>query len=231
MRVARTRLFGFLANVFGQPPGPLHQSVGRQDLGDEPKLERLLRRERLPREQEIARAVHAEQQRINNVHAIARNQAPGEVRGILELRSVGGQHDIGEQRQFGMSPGRSVHRADDWNLDIEEVHQPLLTFGQQTVDDLHRRPCWKQRVAGIGNARTAKLRTGSGEDDHLGVVIVADIVEGERQFPMRQQAPLQGAALGVQRHLQDAVAAFHLDEFVLAGVVGKFRHLSASLSA
>ena len=42
-RVARTRLFGLPGNVLGELPGARHQLVGRQDLGDEPELVRLLR--------------------------------------------------------------------------------------------------------------------------------------------------------------------------------------------
>jgi aminocarboxymuconate-semialdehyde decarboxylase len=68
----------------GWPPGQIlrqlpcarQQLVRRQDLGHEPELQCLVGIEGLARQKEIAAAVHAKQQRVDDVHAVDPSKAP-----------------------------------------------------------------------------------------------------------------------------------------------------------
>src|SRR5215472_15914611 len=69
-----------------------------------------------------------------------------------------------------------------------------------------------------GRPWPGKLRTGPGQYDDAVVAVGADLVEQLRQFAMRQKSPAQRLAVGMQSHLQDAVAALHPRRLVLVPV-------------
>ncbi len=56
------------------------------------------------------------------------------------------------------------------------------------------------------------------------VAVGADVGERAHEFDLRVEIPLQRAAVGMQRHLQDAAAPLHFDEAVAAAVVVELRH-------
>src|SRR5260370_743105 len=69
-----------------------------------------------------------------------------------------------------------------------------------------------------------ELVPGAGDDHPTVVVVGADVMERLGQLAMRQDPPAQRAAIGVQRHLQNAVAPLHPDRLVLVGVALELAH-------
>src|SRR5262249_15995252 len=116
------------SQVLRQLPSPRQKLVGRQNLGHEAQVERLFGIERLARQKEIAPSIYAQQQRVDNVHAVARHYVGRKVRRILKLGGIGGQHDVAEKGDLGMAPGRTVDGADDRHLNVEQLHQEVATL-------------------------------------------------------------------------------------------------------
>jgi len=83
----------------------------------------------------------------------------------------------------------------------------------------------KDEVPGV-RSWPGELGAGAGDDHHPVVAVGPDIVERLGQLAVRQKAPAQRAAIGVQGHLQDAVAPLHADRLVLGGVVFELAHRS-----
>jgi len=70
----------------------------------------------------------------------------------------------------------------------------------------------------------AKRVAGAGDDNAAVSVVARDFVKGVRQLLVRRTAPLERAALAMQRHLDNAVAALHGDVLVLALVFLELAH-------
>ena len=127
---------------------------------------------------------------IDDVHAVARHDLRREMRRILELRGVGGEHDVAQQRDLGMAPGRAVDRADHRHLDFEQPHQQMPAFPMDPVDAVRRRAGREGRGAG-GGARPGELGAGAGQDHDPVVAVGADIVKRLGQLAMRPETPAQ----------------------------------------
>src|SRR5581483_4737746 len=92
--------------VRGQFPGARQEPVGRQYLGDEAQLVRRLGVEGLAGQQEIAAAVDAEQQRIDDVHAVAGTTSDGKCAeswncAVSAASTISHKSGISEWRQAG----------------------------------------------------------------------------------------------------------------------------------
>src|SRR5207245_4188475 len=74
-------------------------------------------------------------------------------------------------------------------------------------------------------ARSGELLTRPGQDDHTVLAVGADVVERVGQLAVRKKSPAEGLALGVQRHLEHAVAALHPHGLVLVRVLVECAHL------
>src|SRR5207253_4174086 len=85
------------------------------------------------------------------------------------------------------------------------------------VDPLDR-GARRERGRSRGGPRARELLAGAGQDDDAVLTVGADVVEGLGQFAVRQEAPSQRLAFGVQSHLKNAVAALHSSRFVLGGI-------------
>src|SRR6266511_4813851 len=81
-----------------------------------------------------------------------------------------------------------------------------------------------------GGARAGERFASPSHDHHFVVGVAGAIVKSLRKFPMWQFAPLQGMAVRMEGHLQDAVAAFHADGLVCFGIIRKRSHGSFLLS-
>jgi len=71
----------------------------------------------------------------------------------------------------------------------------------------------KEDVPGPG-----ELLAGPGQDDDAVLTVGADVVEGLGQLAVRQKAPTQRLAVGMQSYLKNTVAALHSRRLVLVGV-------------
>jgi hypothetical protein len=85
------------------------------------------------------------------------------------------------------------------------------------------------RLSGLASALITEVLVctfsdGAGDDDAAVSVVTRDIVKGVRQFLVRRTTPLERAALAMQRHLDNAVAAFHRDVLVLVLVFLELAH-------
>ena len=69
---------------------------------------------------------------------------------------------------------------------------------------------------------------GAGKVGETARKIGAHVAEGLRELPVGQQSPLERPAVGVEGHLEDAVAALHADGPVLRRVVVESRHRMSS---
>ena len=145
---------------------------------------------------------------------------------ILELRRVRREHDVAQQRDLGMAPGRAVDRADHRHLDFEQPHQQMPALPMDAVDAVGRRAGRKRRGAG-GGARPGELGAGAGQDHHPVVAVGADIVKRLGQLPMRPEPPAQRIPLGVQRHLQNALAPLETGALILVCVILQPAHAIA----
>src|SRR5262245_35573699 len=76
--------------------------------------------------------------------------------------------------------------------------------------------------------RTAELVAGAGQDDDPVLAIRADLGERPRQLGLRLESPPEGAAVGVRRHLQYAVAPLQLEEPVALRVLVESCHVFRS---
>src|SRR5713101_7971615 len=92
-----------------------------------------------PVSKEIAPAIHSQEQRIDDVHAVAGHDLRREMRGILELRSLGRQDDVAQQGDLRVAPRRTVDRADHRYLDVQQVHQEMTSLPMDAIDPLDRR--------------------------------------------------------------------------------------------
>ena len=52
--------------------------------------------------------MHTQQQQPDDMHAISRHRAPGEVGCILKVSRVSRQDDVAQERDLGMERGRAV---------------------------------------------------------------------------------------------------------------------------
>jgi hypothetical protein len=97
------------------------------ELGHQAKILGFLRRQDLAHEHERSGTVQPQQQRVNDVEAVAGNLARDiEMAGILEGRVLGRNDDVAHQRQLGMTHGRPVDDADHRDLDIQHpCHDPF----------------------------------------------------------------------------------------------------------
>ena len=91
------------------------------------------------------------------------------------------------------------------------------------VDPLDGRTRREGRGAGVG-PWSRELVARAGDDHHTVIVVGADVIERLGQLSVRQEPPAQRAAIGVQRHLQNAVSPLHPDRLVLVGVVLELAH-------
>jgi hypothetical protein len=87
---------------------------------------------------------------------------------------------------------------------------------------LNARPRREGRGAGC-RARSGKLGAGAGKDDDPVLAVVADIIERIGQLTMRPKPPAQAVAVGVQRHLQDAVAPLEAGALILILIIRERR--------
>jgi hypothetical protein len=145
-------------------------------FGDEPEPQRLCGVERLPGQQEIAAAVHAQEERVDDVHPVSRHDVRHEMRGILELCGLGREHDVAQQRDLGVAPRRAVDRADHRDLDVQEVHQEMPALPVNAIDPLDRRARREGRRPG-SRARPRELVPRPGQDDDPILAVGPDVVE------------------------------------------------------
>src|SRR5204863_8546782 len=99
-------------------------------------------------------------------------------------------------------------------------HQEVLAL---PVDAIPR----SRRAAHAGAPRRPRTGigiTGAGDDDDLVLGVAAHVAEGPGKLAVRKETPLERPAVGVKRHLEDAIAPFHADGLVLRRVVVKGRH-------
>src|ERR1700738_3178478 len=122
-----------------------------------------------------------------------------------------------------MAPGRAVDRADDRHLDVQQIHQQMPAFPMDAIDPLDRRTGRERRCLWSG-PWSRELLAGAGQDDDAVLTVGADVVKGLGQLAVRQKAPTQRLAVGMQGHLENAVAAHHSCRFVLVGVVLEGTH-------
>ena len=113
-----------------------------------------------------------------------------------------------------------VNGADHGYLDVQQIHQQVLPFPINRVPGAGTAP-WS---CGRCRARTGELLPRSGHNHHLVLGIAADVSEGESELSVRKQPPLQAAAVGVERELEDAIPSFHADGLILGGVLCESGH-------
>ena len=144
----------------------------------------------MPGQQEIPPAIHPQEERIHDVHAVTRHDIRREVRGVLELRRLGGQDDVAQQGNLGMTPRGAVDRADDRDLDVQQVHQEVPALPVDAVDPLDRRA--RRERGGPGRRpRSRELTARPRQDDHAVLTVGADVVESLGQLAVRQEPPAQ----------------------------------------
>ena len=187
-------------------------------VSDDSERQRLGGVDGLSCEQEVATTVEAEQGRPHDVHAVRGRQACDKVGGVLEDRALTRQNDIGQQREFGVGHDRAIDDRDHRDLDVKERLQHSASGGA----DPHPR---RGRV-GIDQAREASVVevcaeavTGTAEDDHLVVGIIGDVRKGEAEAVVRAFAKDEAPAVGMERHVQDAVTALETRKVVAVRVV------------
>src|SRR5579859_3937830 len=93
-----------------------------------------------------------------------------------------------------------VDRADDRNLDGEQVDQEALAVGVDGVPLLWRHRSDPARIQ-VGDEAV----TGAGEDDDPVLRVAADVGEAISQLGVRSFAPHEGASVGVQSYFEDPV--------------------------
>jgi hypothetical protein len=191
------------------------------ELGHQAKILGFLRRQDLAHEHEISGTVQPQQQRVNDVEAVAGNLARDiEMAGILEGRVLGRNDDVAHQRQLGMTHGRPVDDADHRDLDIQHpCHDPFrVPVGpvEQVGGDVARYLA-VERPPRLG-LRPAEGVAGSGKYDDPGLAIGADLGKGIDQLRLHGRPPFDRTAVGMDRHLQDPIAALQLHGFVFVGV-------------
>src|SRR3989442_1305970 len=94
--------------IFRELPGTPQEFVTREHFSDESQSHRFGRVECLSGQQKVAPAVHSQQKRVNDVHAVAWHDVRCEMRGILELRGVGSKADVAQQGDLGVPPHLAV---------------------------------------------------------------------------------------------------------------------------
>ena len=211
---------GTLRELLGQRPGAREKIRAREKLAHQPELQRPPSVDGLPRQQEVTPAIPAEQQRIDDVHAVARHHPVREVSRILKLHVIGGEHDVAQERDLRVPPGRAVDGADHRHLDVEQAHQQMLALPVDAIPLGRRAP----HAGAAGRAGAGVGIAGAGEDDDLVVRVAAHVAEGLGKLAVRQEPPLQRPAVRVKRHLEDAVAPLHADGLIFRRVVVKTRH-------
>ena len=112
----------------GVLPGPVEQLVLGQHLVDHAPLLGLLGAELLARQQEVARAVVPGEDAPDDVLAVAGHLAAREVRRVLEVGVLGGQHDVAHERHLGVHVARAVDRADHRHVDVEHVEDEMRAY-------------------------------------------------------------------------------------------------------
>ena len=196
-----------------------------QHLRHQPQLLRLARIERLSGQQKISAAVESEQQGVDDVHAVARNQAVREMRRILKGYVLCRQHNVAQQGEFGMAQGGPLMALIiGTSMSSRFINR---CFPSQYVWS-HSRGV---RLAG----RLACLRTGkgvarAGHDHHLVVGVAAN---RETLQEIRRAA---GCPTAAGRHwcgtsAEDAVSPFHADRLILLGILLKGCHNDCSPGA
>src|SRR5439155_18099914 len=159
------------------------------------------------------------------------------MRRVLELGGIRGEDDVAQERDFGMAPSRAVDRANDRHLDVQQIHQQMPALPMDAFDPLDRRTGRKGGGAGR-RPRPRELLAGPGQDHDAVLTVAADVVEGLGQLAVRQKPPAKRLPFGMQRYLENAVAALHSRRLVLVSVVlegthfylprGRYRFLNLS---
>src|SRR5262245_36402441 len=119
-----------------------------------------------------------------------------------------------------MTPGRAVDGADHRHFDIQQIQKEMLALPIGLVPIASRAsqsPVWRGAWPGEGLTRT-------GHDDDFIVRVAANIAKCLWKFAVRQFSPLQSPAIGMKRHLEDALAPFHPDSLICPGIVIKACH-------
>ena len=154
------------------------------------------------------------------MHTVAGGQAAHKMAGVLEGGMRSGQHDVAQQRQLRVPQSRPVDGGDYRHFNVQQVAQQPLALPIGAVP-LLRRAARHRRVAA---GRPGETVAGPGHNHDFGFRVGTDGVKHLRQFRMRPGAPLQGIAVAVQRHLQDAVLPFQPGELKPVGVFVKMCH-------
>src|SRR5262249_39711102 len=139
------------------------------------------------------------------------------------LRSIGGQHNVAEKGDLGMTPGWPIDCADDRYFDVKELHQQMATLPLNAVNPLDRRTDREGRGAG-GRPWPRELIPRAGDDHHAVLVVRPNVVERFGQLTVRKETPTQWAAICMQRHLQNSMAPLHADRLVFGRVLVELAH-------
>src|SRR5260370_9518718 len=131
-----------------------------------------------------------------------------------------------------MYPRAPVYRRDHGNFDIQIIHQQIFRVvvdvvpGRRLDAILCRRAVMRNLDAtAAAGVRLGAERVAGASENHAAVFVVArDIHERVGQLLMGAGGPFHLGIVGMARHLEDAVAALHLDVFVLVAVVLEFDH-------
>ena len=127
---------------------------------------------------------------------------------------------VSEARTMSQSNGISEWRRAGPLIDVQQTGQDALAFPVGLVP-VFRRPFGR---AGGGALRAGEGISGAGHDDDTVLGIASHVDEHLRELFMRAAAPLQGPAVRMECHLQDAVPALHTDAWVFIRVLVQRGH-------
>src|SRR5207302_8370869 len=172
----------------------------RDDLADHAQRFRLLGPEDLLSEHECAAPDRADDFRPERMNAVARYDAEGEVRLVLEHRVRRRNHDIRKEHIFGVDRRRSVERGDHRYGNVEQICQDLFALAINLVVTTRR-----EEVEALGIDAIDESLARSREDDHSIARVLADLVEQFDELFVRVAVEDQRGAVRVEDDLEHAV--------------------------
>src|SRR2546428_2590063 len=134
------------------------------------------------------------------MNAVARYDAEGEVRLVLEHRVRRRNDDIGKKHILGEDRRRSVERGDHRYGNIEQIGKDLFALAIDLVVTAGR-----EEVEALGIDAVDEGLARSSEDDHPIARVLADLVEELDELFMRVAIEDQRAAVRVEDDLEHAV--------------------------